>query len=36
MAERAVRHHVSMIYSKLGVQDRCQIIHLAKRLRYYE
>jgi DNA-binding NarL/FixJ family response regulator len=34
MAEHTVRNHVSMIYSKLGVQDRFQIIQLANTIRY--
>jgi DNA-binding NarL/FixJ family response regulator len=34
MAEHTVRNHVSMIYSKLGVQDRFQIIQLANKIRY--
>lgn len=36
MAEHTVRNHVSMIYSKLGVQDRFQIIQLANKIRYHE
>ncbi len=36
MAEHTVRNHVSMIYSKLGVQDRFQIIQYANKLRYHE
>jgi DNA-binding NarL/FixJ family response regulator len=36
MAEHTVRNHVSTIYSKLGVQDRFQIIQLANKLRYHE
>jgi len=34
MAEHTVRNHVSTIYSKLGVQDRFQIIQLANKIRY--
>ena len=34
MAEHTVRNHVSTIYSKLGVQDRFQIIQLANTIRY--
>jgi DNA-binding NarL/FixJ family response regulator len=34
MADHTVRNHVSMIYSKLGVQDRFQIIQLANKIRY--
>jgi DNA-binding NarL/FixJ family response regulator len=36
LAEHTVRNHVSMIYSKLGVQDRFQIIQLANKIRYHE
>jgi len=36
MAEHTVRNHVSVIYSKLGVQDRFQIIQLANKIRYHE
>ncbi len=36
MAEHTVRNHVSTIYSKLGVQDRFQIIQLANKIRYHE
>jgi DNA-binding NarL/FixJ family response regulator len=35
LAEHTVRNHVSMIYSKLEVQDRFQIIQLANKLRYH-
>lgn len=34
IAEHTVRNHVSMIYAKLEVQDRFQIIQLANRIRY--
>jgi DNA-binding NarL/FixJ family response regulator len=34
MADHTVRNHVSTIYSKLGVQDRFQIIQLANKIRY--
>jgi DNA-binding NarL/FixJ family response regulator len=34
LAEHTVRNHVSTIYSKLGVQDRFQIIQLANKIRY--
>jgi len=34
MAEHTVRNNVSTIYSKLGVQDRFQIIQLANKIRY--
>jgi DNA-binding NarL/FixJ family response regulator len=34
IAEHTVRNHVSMIYSKLDVQDRFQIIQLANKIRY--
>jgi DNA-binding NarL/FixJ family response regulator len=34
LAEHTVRNHVSMIYSKLGVQDRFQIIQLANKIRF--
>jgi DNA-binding NarL/FixJ family response regulator len=36
LAEHTVRNHVSMIYSKLGVQDRFQIIQLANKIRYHD
>jgi DNA-binding NarL/FixJ family response regulator len=36
IAEHTVRNHVSIIYSKLGVQDRFQIIQLANKIRYHE
>lgn len=36
MAEHTVRNNVSTIYTKLGVQDRFQIIQLANKLRYHE
>ncbi len=36
LAEHTVRNQVSMIYSKLGVQDRFQIIQMANRIRYHE
>ncbi len=36
IAEHTVRNHVSMIYSKLDVQDRFQIIQLANKIRYHE
>ena len=36
MAEHTVRNHVSVIYSKLGVQDRFQIIQIANKIRYHE
>ena len=36
LAEHTVRNHVSMIYSKLEVQDRFQIIQLANKIRYHE
>ncbi len=35
LAEHTVRNHVSAIYSKLGVEDRFQIIQLANRIRYH-
>jgi len=35
LAEHTVRNHVSMIYSKLGVQDRFQIIQMANKIRYH-
>jgi len=35
MAAHTVRNHVSEIYSKLGVEDRFQIIQLANKLRYH-
>ncbi len=34
LAEHTVRNHVSAIYSKLGVDDRFQIIQLANKIRY--
>jgi len=36
LAEHTVRNHVSMIYSKLEVQDRFQIIQLANKIRFHE
>lgn len=36
MAEHTVRNYVSTIYTKLGVQDRFQIIQLANKIRYHE
>ncbi len=36
IAEHTVRNQVSTIYSKLGVQDRFQIIQLANKIRYHE
>ena len=36
LAEHTVRNHVSMVYSKLGVEDRFQIIQMANRIRYHE
>jgi DNA-binding NarL/FixJ family response regulator len=36
IAEHTVRNHVSMIYSKLEIQDRFQIIQLANKIRYHE
>lgn len=36
IAEHTVRNHVSMIYSKLDVQDRFQIIQLANKIRFHE
>jgi DNA-binding NarL/FixJ family response regulator len=36
IAEHTVRNHVSMIYSKLEVQDRFQIIQLANKIRYHQ
>jgi DNA-binding NarL/FixJ family response regulator len=36
LAEHTVRNHVSSIYSKLGVQDRFQIIQMANKIRYHE
>lgn len=36
IAEHTVRNHVSMIYSKLEVQDRFQIIQLANKIRYHD
>lgn len=35
LAEHTVRNIVSSIYSKLGVEDRFQIIQLANKLRYH-
>lgn len=35
IAEHTVRNHVSEIYSKLGVDDRFQIIQLANKLHYH-
>jgi DNA-binding NarL/FixJ family response regulator len=35
IAEQTVRNHVSIIYSKLGVSDRFQIIQLANKIRYH-
>ena len=34
LAEHTVRNHVSAIYSKLGVEDRFQIIQMANKIRY--
>jgi len=36
IAEQTVRNHVSIIYSKLGVRDRFEIIQLANEIRYHE
>jgi DNA-binding NarL/FixJ family response regulator len=36
IAEQTVRNHVSIIYSKLNVQDRFQIIQLANKIHYHE
>jgi len=36
LAEHTVRNHVSMIYSKLEVQDRFQIIQMANTIRFHE
>lgn len=36
IAEQTVRNHVSIIYSKLEVQDRFQIIQLANKIQYHE
>jgi len=36
IAEHTVRNHVSMIYSKLDVQDRFQIIQMANKIRFHE
>ncbi len=36
IAEQTVRNHVSIIYSKLGVKDRFEIIQLANEIRYHE
>lgn len=36
IAEQTVRNHVSIIYSKLDVHDRFQIIQLANQIRYHE
>ncbi|MEW6565482.1 MAG: response regulator [Spirochaetota bacterium] len=35
IAEQTVRNHVSIIYSKLGVKDRFEIIQLANEIRYH-
>ena len=35
LAEHTVRNHVSAIYSKLGVEDRFQIIQMANKIRYH-
>ncbi len=35
IAEQTVRNHVSIIYSKLGVHDRFEIIQLANQLKYH-
>jgi DNA-binding NarL/FixJ family response regulator len=35
IAEHTVRNHVSMIYSKLEVQDRFQIIQMANKIRFH-
>jgi len=36
IVEQTVRNHVSIIYSKLNVHDRFQIIQLANKIRYHE
>lgn len=36
IAEQTVRNHVSLIYSKLGVRDRFEIIQLANEIRYHD
>ncbi len=36
LAEHTVRNHVSMIYSKLDVQDRFQIIQMANKIHFHE
>ncbi|AFG37039.1 response regulator [Spirochaeta africana] len=36
IAEQTVRNHVSIIYSKLEIHDRFQIIQLANKIRYHE
>ena len=36
IAEQTVRNHVSLIYSKLGVKDRFEIIQLANEIRYHD
>ena len=36
IAEQTVRNHVSIIYSKLEVKDRFEIIQLANEIRYHE
>ena len=36
IAEQTVRNHVSIIYSKLNVHDRFEIIQLANQIRYHE
>jgi DNA-binding NarL/FixJ family response regulator len=36
IAEQTVRNHVSIIYSKLGVKDRFEIIQLANEIRYHD
>jgi DNA-binding NarL/FixJ family response regulator len=35
LSEHTVRNHVSIIYSKLGVQDRFQIIQLANKIKFH-
>lgn len=35
IAEQTVRNHVSIIYSKLGINDRFEIIQLANQLKYH-
>ena len=35
LSEGTVRNHVSMIYAKLGVENRLQIIRLANQIRYH-